>query len=138
MPRRVANHAPLRQHPAMTPPPNRSHDPRSARPGTTVPFLVLPLLILAAGCGGDGGDAPREVSFAPTETPAFEAPGSLTDAWADIDGDGSPDRFVGFNGAPARLYRNGGVAGFTDVAAELGLVVERPVRTSSWGDFDTS
>ena len=70
------------------------------------------------------------------EVAAFDTPGSLTDAWADVDGDGDPDRFVGFNGDPARLYRNDGLAGFTDMAPELGLDVTRPVRTAAWGDYD--
>jgi hypothetical protein len=65
----------------------------------------------------------------------FGAPGALTNAWADVDGDGDSDLFVGFNGTPNRLYRNdAGV--FTDVAEEAGLADERSTRTSAWGDFD--
>jgi hypothetical protein len=67
---------------------------------------------------------------------AFADGNTLTDAWADFDGDGDPDRFVGFNGAPSRLYRNDGAGAFADVAAEVGLTVSRRVRTSAWGDFD--
>ena len=79
---------------------------------------------------------PEPVAFAPFDVAAFGDGGTLTDAWADFDGDGDPDRFVGFNGGPSRLYRNDGSGGFSDVAAEVGLIVERRVRTSSWGDFD--
>jgi hypothetical protein len=79
---------------------------------------------------------PEPVRFAVAQPQLFAAGGALTDAWADIDGDGDPDRFVGFNGAPSRLYRNDGTAGFVDVASELGLVIERSVRTAAWGDFD--
>ena len=46
----------------------------------------------------------------------------------DVDQDGDPDRFVGFNGTPSRLYRNDGIDGFADIAAEVGLLVERSVR----------
>ncbi len=76
-------------------------------------------------------------------TPEFTAvqadllgePGTLTNAWADIDGDGDSDLFVGFNGSPNRLYRNDdGV--LVDVAAQMGLADERSTRTSAWGDFD--
>jgi hypothetical protein len=76
------------------------------------------------------------VRFAPVQPDLFGDGGTLTDAWADIDGDGDPDRFVGFNGTPSRLYRNDREGGFVDVAADVGLVVERSVRTSAWGDFD--
>ncbi len=80
--------------------------------------------------------APEPVQFASVHTELFAAGGALTDAWADIDGDGDPDRFVGFNGAPARLYRNDRLDGFVDVAPSLGLAVSRSIRTSAWGDYD--
>ena len=80
---------------------------------------------------------PEPVRFAAVQSQLFAAGGTLTDAWADIDGAVDPDRFVGFDGTPSRLYRNDGTAGFVDVAAELGLVTERSVRTSAWGDFDS-
>jgi FG-GAP-like repeat/ASPIC and UnbV len=79
---------------------------------------------------------PEPVRFASFQPELFSAPGALTDAWADIDGDGDPDRFVGFNGSAARLYRNDGTDGFVDVAEALGLAVERRVRTAAWGDYD--
>ncbi|MDA0327547.1 MAG: VCBS repeat-containing protein [Gemmatimonadetes bacterium] len=80
--------------------------------------------------------APEPVRFAAFQPALFSDGGALTDAWADFDGDGDPDRFVGFNGTPSRLYRNDRVDGFVDVAQEVSLVVERAVRTSAWGDFD--
>ncbi len=81
-------------------------------------------------------EGPEPIRLVPVPIGAFDAGGTLTDAWADVDGDGDPDRFVGFNGAPSRLYRNDGTAGFVDVAGALRLVVEKRVRTSAWGDFD--
>ena len=80
---------------------------------------------------------PEPVQFAAVHTELFERGGALTDAWADFDGDGDPDRFVGFNDALSRLYRNDRLAGFQDVAGDLGLTVSRPVRSAAWGDFDT-
>jgi hypothetical protein len=63
------------------------------------------------------------------------AGGTFSNAWADVDGDGDFDLFVGFNGAPNRLYRNDdGV--FTNVAEELGMTAPRRTRSSAWGDFD--
>lgn len=90
-------------------------------------------LILSA-C--DTARQPEPVLFAPVAEELFGAGGALTDAWADIDLDGDPDRFVGFNGTASRLYRNDGIDGFTDITSQLGLLVERSVRTSAWGDFD--
>ena len=67
--------------------------------------------------------------------PDLSAAGTLTNAWADYDGDGDPDLFVGFNGAPNRLYRNDrGV--LRDVAADAGLAEARATRASAWGDYD--
>lgn len=91
-------------------------------------------LLALAACGG--ADAPEPVLFSLVDSATFAGGGALTDAWADFDLDGDPDRFVGFNGAPSRLYRNDLTGGFVDVAAEVGLTVSRQVRTSAWGDFD--
>jgi hypothetical protein len=79
---------------------------------------------------------PEPVRFAAVQPELFAEGGALTDAWADFDGDGDPDRFVGFNGTRSRLYRNDRSEGFVEVAAEMGLTFERSVRTSAWGDFD--
>lgn len=75
--------------------------------------------------------------------PRFEAPQrdllgtgtTLTNAFADYDGDGDPDLYVGFNGAPNRLYRNEGGT-FTDVAAAAGVADARATRSAAWGDYD--
>lgn len=79
---------------------------------------------------------PQSLPF--TFTPAqadMAAAGTLTNAWADYDADGDPDLFVGFNGAPNRLYRNDkGV--LVDVAGEAGLADRRPTRAAAWGDYD--
>ena len=65
-------------------------------------------LLAIAACGDR---APEPVLFALAEPELFADGGALTDAWADFDLDGYPDRFVGFNGTPSRLYRNGGTDG---------------------------
>jgi hypothetical protein len=99
-------------------------------------LAVLGGVVVVLGRAGPTARDPEPVRFAPVAEPAFDDGGTLTDAWADFDGDGDPDRFVGFNGAPSRLYRNDGVGGFVDAAAAVGLDVERQVRTAAWGDFD--
>ncbi|MEP7345861.1 MAG: FG-GAP-like repeat-containing protein [Gemmatimonadaceae bacterium] len=74
--------------------------------------------------------------FEAVQPDLFAAGASLTNAWADYDGDGKLDLFVGFNGTPNRLYRNTGGA-FFDVAAAAGVADSRPTRAAAWGDFDS-
>ena len=73
--------------------------------------------------------------FVPVQPEAFSTGGTLVNAWADYDGDGDADLFVGFNGAPNRLYRNDtGV--LTDVAVAAGVADARATRAAAWGDYD--
>lgn len=72
--------------------------------------------------------------FEPAQADLFAA-GTLTNAWADYDGDRDPDLFVGFNGAPNRLYRND-AGTLRDVAAESGVADARATRAAAWGDYD--
>ena len=106
-------------------------------------IIIAATLVAVWGTLSCGAQAPEpttsstvEVHFRPVQPELFRDSGALTDAWADIDGDGDPDRFVGFNGAPSRLYRNDRGNGYVDVAIEMGLNVTRSVRTAAWGDFD--
>ncbi|MDA0310656.1 MAG: VCBS repeat-containing protein, partial [Gemmatimonadetes bacterium] len=101
------------------------------------PAALLLVIFLTFWLRGNTARAPEPVAFASVQPEVFGLGGTLTDAWADFDGDGDPDRFVGFNGEPSRLYKNNGVAGFKDVAGAVGLTVTRAVRTSAWGDFDS-
>ena len=84
---------------------------------------------------GDGtfADATEKaglLSFHPTQTAA----------WADYDGDGWLDLFIGNESTaeaphPCELYRNNGDGTFTDLAAELGLDVQEAVKGVAWGDY---
>ena len=65
----------------------------------------------------------------------FAATGSLVNALADIDGDGDADLFVGFNGAPNRLYRNDGGM-FVEIGAAAGVADARATRAAAFGDWD--
>jgi hypothetical protein len=83
-------------------------------------------------------------SFEPVQPELLGGGNSFVNAWADFDRDGDLDLFVGFNGAPNRLYRNDrdtsgagrrrGV--LTDVAAAVGIADARPTRSAAWGDMD--
>ncbi|MEO7996975.1 MAG: VCBS repeat-containing protein, partial [Gemmatimonadaceae bacterium] len=74
-------------------------------------------------------------TFVAVQPDLFGAGANFTNAWADFDGDGDLDLFVGFNGTPNRLYRND-KGGFVDVAAMVGVADARATRSVAWGDYD--
>ena len=66
-------------------------------------------------------------------------------AWADYDGDGDLDLYVGNEGAeddptgvayPSQLFRNDGHGRFVDVAREAGVENLRFAKGVAWGDYD--
>lgn len=88
------------------------------------PALLISIVIAATA-----------VRFEPVQPDVLSTGGTFVNAWADFNGDSTPDLFVGFNGAPNRLYRNtSGV--LSDVATEMGLADNRPTRAAAWGDYD--
>lgn len=75
-------------------------------------------------------------AFELVQPDVFAASGAQPNAWADLDGDGDLDLFVGFKQDEAnRLYRNDN-GRFVNVAAEAGVADVMDTRAASWGDFD--
>jgi imidazolonepropionase-like amidohydrolase len=84
-----------------------------------------------------GGVVQKDVPplFEPVQRDLFGTGTTLTNAFADYDRNGDIDLYVGFNGAPNRLYRNErGV--FTDVAPAAGVSDSRATRSVAWADYD--
>lgn len=62
-------------------------------------------------------------------------------AWADYDGDGDLDLYIGNESgegvrAPSQLFRNNGDGTFVDVAAAVGVQNFNYAKSASWGDYD--
>lgn len=79
--------------------------------------------------------AAQGVRFEQVQPEQFASGGAFTNAWADYDGDGDFDQFVGFGGAGNRLYRNTN-GRFEDAGATAGLAALRPTLAAAWGDAD--
>ena len=66
------------------------------------------------------GSVDVEQLFEPVQPETFSVQGGQPNAFADYDGDGDLDMFLGFRGQMSRLYRND-AGTFVDVAALVGL-----------------
>ncbi len=98
---------------------------------TSVTSLASPA---DAALRSDGG-VDVESLFEPVQADLFSVQGGQPNAWADFDGDGDLDLYVGFRGQMSRLYRNDNGT-FVDVAPAVGLADVNEVRVASWGDYD--
>jgi hypothetical protein len=94
--------------------------------------LSVPALVVAVAVSVPA----QSRRFEPVQPELFASSGAQPNAWADYDGDGDLDLFVGFRQDEAnRLYRNDDGT-FVNVAAETGVADLTDTRAASWGDFD--
>ena len=57
-------------------------------------------------------------------------------AWADYDGDGLLDLYIGHEDGPSRLFRNRGDDRFEDVSEKAGVGRTAFTKAVAWGDYD--
>ncbi|MEE4380975.1 MAG: VCBS repeat-containing protein [Pseudomonadales bacterium] len=95
--------------------------------------VALVTATLTAGAQGASGDGPVLV---PVQPELFAVPGSLSNAWADVDGDGDLDLAVSAKSGAIFLYENRDGT-FVSIGEAMGLPTEgEEIRGLSWGDYD--
>lgn len=97
---------------------------------------ILSWAVLSTGIAGGGAAGAIAPAFTPVQPADFAVAGSLSNSWADFDGDGDLDLAVSIKTGEIRLYRNDrGI--FINVGAAMGLpLAGAEMRGLAWGDYD--
>lgn len=116
--------------------PELRDDPRSTLHPNRAAGCAIAILCAAALPASAAPERASAPEFTQVQAELFAVPGSLSNAWADIDADGDLDLAVSAKGGAIYLYENDrGV--FRSIGAEMGLPTEgEEIRGLSWGDFD--
>jgi hypothetical protein len=82
-----------------------------------------------------GAEFPH-VTFTSMQPQVFGAPGALSNAWADYDGDGDLDLAVSYEHGEFRLFRNNNGVFSVEDTRVVSFSNVRVIRSLAWGDFD--
>ncbi|MDH3224364.1 MAG: FG-GAP-like repeat-containing protein, partial [Gemmatimonadota bacterium] len=109
-------------------------EPPATRPARFWFTGLVAAAVGTVGCGNSGDRTPRDgveaqPVFSRVQPELFDEPGAQPNAWADYDGDGDLDLFVGMRYGPNHLYRNDGGT-FEDVAEAVGLADVEDTRAA--------